>query len=74
MDAQISTTIRLAIPLLMQCPFSNGSVIADQVYEYTIGERCSAARRSIRFYLREQNAAGNPNRFHFEVEYPIGPS
>ena len=70
-------------------PIVNGSVIADQVYEYTtdgvnwypIPGAAYEIEKGVRdysgqkvFFFRKQSAAPNQNNFHFEVEYPIGPA
>jgi hypothetical protein len=74
--------------LLVRRPLVTGSVIADQVYEYTtdgvtwlpipgsefeIEKGVRMSRGAHVFFFRKQNAAVNPRKFHFEVEYAIGP-
>jgi hypothetical protein len=74
--------------LVVRRPLAAGSVIADQVYEYTadgtnwypIPQAYFELERGVRqrsgqwvMYFCKRNAAGNPHRFHFEVEYPLGP-
>ncbi|WP_407154272.1 hypothetical protein [Bradyrhizobium sp. STM 3557] len=74
--------------LVVRRPLAAGSVIADQVYEYTadgtnwypIPEAYFELERGVRqrsgrwvMYFCKRNGAGNPRRFHFEVEYPLGP-
>jgi hypothetical protein len=67
--------------LLVSRPLAAGSVIADQVYEYTtngtnwypIPETQFELEKGIRqsrgqmvFFFRKQNGVGNPNKFHFD--------
>lgn len=74
--------------LIVRRPLAAGSVIADQVYEYTTDghtwHRIPGADYEIekgvrmvggqyRFFFRKQSPPPHANRFHFEVEYPIGP-
>lgn len=73
--------------LLVRHPVGEGSVIADQVYQYTTDgvswfpipdtefELEKGVRRSgnkFVFFFRKQNSGNNKTKFHFEVEYPIG--
>jgi hypothetical protein len=74
--------------LILRRPIAVGSVIADQVYEYTtdgttwhpIPEAQYEIEKGVRtfggqnvFFFRKQSAPPHANRFHFEVEYTIGP-
>lgn len=75
--------------LIVRRPLAIGSVIADQDYEYTTDgvawHPIPGARYEIEkgirmhagqfvFFFRKQSAPPHANLFHFEVEYPIGPS
>jgi hypothetical protein len=74
--------------LLVRRPLVVGSVIADQVYEYSadgqtwypipgadyeIEKGVRMAGNQFRFVFRKQSAPVSTDRFHLEVEYPIGP-
>jgi hypothetical protein len=73
--------------LIVRRPLGNGSVIADQDYEYTtdgvtwrsIPDAQYVIEKGVRaggggsvFFFRKQSASPAGKRFHFEVEYPIG--
>jgi len=76
--------------LILRRPLSAGSVIADQVYEYTtdgitwlaipgatyeVEKGVRQSGNQLVFYFRKQSTNNLlANRFHFEVEYAIGPS
>lgn len=75
--------------LILARPLTVGSVIADQVYEYTtdgatwhpiagadyeIEKGVRMSGGNLVFYFRKQSAPPFANRFHFEVEYPIDPT
>jgi hypothetical protein len=74
--------------VILRYPLAVGSVIADQVYEYTadmvnwhpIPDAVYEIEKGVRmngtnlvFFFRKQSAPPHANRFHFEVEYAIGP-
>lgn len=75
--------------LILRRPIVGGSVIADQVYEYTtdgtnwlpipgavyeIEKGVRPRNGELVFYFRKQSVNNNlSNRFHFEIEYSIGP-
>jgi hypothetical protein len=75
--------------LIVRRPLGVGSVIADQIYEYTadgatwhpipgaqyeIEKGVRMAGGQHVFFFRKQSAPPHANVFHFEVEYPIGPA
>jgi hypothetical protein len=74
--------------VILRYPLAVGSVIADQVYEYTgdmvnwhpipgaeyeIEKGVRMRGTDLVFFFRKQSAPPHANRFHFEVEYTIGP-
>lgn len=73
--------------IILADPRAPGSVIADQVYEYSadgvtwapipgaayeLEKGARASGGNLVFYFRKVSAPTNPNAYHFEVEYSIG--